>query len=258
MIWEKNWLHLEIIFPDSWFIFHKFFVFAAIKLPNFSQEIFIDTLVPGSYRFVGLAGHGAHWVGYLALFFAQLTLDICFEFYRIFIELFFCKFCAFGHKWFVHHKSFKWRGVENNRCNFFNSFCLLLFLDFCQRLFLRRWLFLENFGDLLDIWLWWLFFDLWFKIFNSADNLIALNADGFYFLLEFLNFLLDILYMLLVVLPVDNLAIILNTLFLDYLAITHLIFYIIFLLFYKSYRVEHMICWNDRGTRHYLSRVFLS
>ena len=261
MIREKNRLHLQVVFPDCRFILHEFFVLIAIELPHFSKEILIDALVPGSHRFVGLAGHGAHWVGYLTLFFTQLTLDICFEFYRIFIQLFFCKFCAFGHERLVHHKSLKWWRVDNDRWNFFSSFCLLLFLDFCQRLFLRRWLFLEDLGDLLDNWLWWFFLDWWLKILDSAHNLIALNADGFNFLLEFLNFLLDILYVLRVVLSVDNLAVVLTTLFQDYLAIAHLTFhicYIIFLLFDKSDRIEHMICRNDWGTRHYLSRILLS
>jgi len=64
-----------------------------------------------------------------------------------------------------------------------------------------------------------------------------------------------------VVLSVDNLAVVLTTLFQDNLAITHLAFhicYIIFLLFDKSDRIEHMICRNNRGTRHNLSRILLS
>ena len=262
MIREKYRFHLQVIFPDRRLIFHEFFVLIAIKLPHLSEEIFINALVPSSDRFVGLAWHGAHWVGYLTLFFTQLTLDICFELYSIFIEFFFCKLYALGHEGLVDDKSFKWRRINNDRGHFFSSFCLLLFLDFGLGLFLRRWLFLEELRDLLDNWLRWFILDLWFKIFNGAHNLVALNADGFYFFLEFLKFLLDILDVLRVVLSDDNLAVILvlTTCFLDYLAITHLTFhvrYIIFLLFDKSDRIKHMICWNNWGTRHYLRLILL-
>ena len=107
MIRKKYGFHLQVIFPDCRLIFHKFFVLIAIKLPDLSEEIFINALVPSPHRFVGLSRHGAHWVGYLTLFFTQLTLNICFELYSIFIEFFFCKLYALGHEGLVDDKSFK-------------------------------------------------------------------------------------------------------------------------------------------------------